>query len=170
MGREVGRGRQGDQKGMTTQPPKSQPPRFWSGKNEVAKDRTWRGKMVAKLSPGFSLQTLSCPVIYTSLAHTHPLVLKLCLWMHSFPCSPRHSPGDLWKMKFLTSSSEKQQASTPRTRSNVPMPVLHSSKVWVGHRGVHMIVGIYNIIQTLCLQHWLWEHHSLLPGAASFAQ
>lgn len=46
----MGRGRQGEQKGMATQPlPPPKSLRFWSEKNEVAEDITGGGEMIAKL-------------------------------------------------------------------------------------------------------------------------
>lgn len=82
--------------------------------------------------------------------------------MHPFPLLPKAQAWEPLKGSAFTLSIEKQQASRPRTRSNASIPDLRFAKAWVGHRGAHVIVGIYNIIQTLCLQHWLQEHRSLL--------
>lgn len=55
-GERAGRGRQGEQKGMTAQPsppPPPQLPRFPTGKNEVDEDRPLGEEIVAKLESRF---------------------------------------------------------------------------------------------------------------------
>lgn len=74
----MGRGRQGEQKGMATQTLPPQSLRFWSAKNEVVEDRTGGGEMIAKLK--FRLLTadliLPCNLL-SEILHLLTLIL-LC--------------------------------------------------------------------------------------------
>lgn len=73
----MGRGRQGEQKGMVTQAP-PQSLRFWSGKNEVVEDRRGGGEMIAKLKFRLLAADLILPCnLLSEILHLLALIL-LC--------------------------------------------------------------------------------------------
>lgn len=86
------------------------------------------------------------------------------------PCSPADSPGTNERQRYFTSSTESSRPSN-QEQATVFLPQIYIPlELWVGHHGVHVILGVYNIIQTLRLQYQLQERRSLLPSGVSFAQ
>lgn len=74
------------------------------------------------------------------------------------------------RQNYFTSSTESSRPSNEEQATMFLPQIYIPLELWVGHHRVHVIVGVYNIIQTLCLQYQRQERRSLLPSGVGFAQ
>lgn len=74
------------------------------------------------------------------------------------------------RQNYFTSSTESNRPSNEEQATMFLPQIYILLELWVGHHGVHVIAGVYNIIQTLCLQYRRQECCSLLPNGVGHAQ